>query len=531
MAVVPQKERATGRPLRSQTAEKKPSLKALIIGGKGISDRAPGILNALSPMNVDIHLVGVAHVRNAPGPEGLETPSRIPVVSNYRKFLREHPPDMVIVASRDRRLLREILTIVPAKTRIFDALALETFESLKKVTGQLGTAEKKLHTVEMVKQVLMAGTEVSTMVIDETFRVIDINNVILRRTRMPLKGCLGSPCHWVIHRNLEPCFRTGGVCPAKKVFRTGHPAHSVREDRREGMSSRYYTVSAYPLPEDEQGKKCVIMVWKDVTTGMAHVLDRQARDLQQNFSSILHQDRLTALGKLAAAAVHDINNPIQGILTFAKLMSEALEKNTITFEEVRRFKTYLDLIATESSRCGQILKSLLSFASLGTLEWSAVFLGPMLDEVLLLVGNRLELQGITLERVIPDSLPPVHGDRNQIKQVLLNLVLNAVEAMPGGGGITVSARMSTLPDNVRITLTDTGPGIPKELQPHVLEPFVTTKEFGKGVGLGLSVVYGIVTQHGGSLEVQSEEGRGSVFSVTLPAYRTKSPGNDDTAQI
>ena len=519
MAVVRQKKLPSGKAAASRRHAERPALNAVIIGGKGILDKAGSILDSLSPMNVDLRLTGVVCTRKQDLPEHAGMDARVPVVSHYRKFLREHPPDLVILATRDRRMHQDLLRIVPTKTRVLDSFALEAFQNLKRVSGQLGTTEKKLHTVEVMKQVLMAGSEVSTMVIDENFRVVDINNIILTKTKMSRKGCLGRACHWVVNRSMEPCHRLGGGCPALEVFQTGHSTHSVREERRDDGSTRYYTISAYPLPEDEKGRKSVLIVWKDVTTGLAQVLDRQARNLRQNFTHILHQDKMTALGKLAAAAVHDINNPIQGILTFAKLMKETLDTNKISPDQIQRFRTYLELIATESSRCGEILKSLLSFARLGTLQKTAVELDPLLDEILLLIGNRLELQSIAMKRVVAGKPPAVHGDRNQIKQVLLNLMLNAVEAMPEGGVITVAIQTIHNPDRVRITVSDTGTGIPKAVQPQVFEPFVTTKEIGKGVGLGLSVAYGIVAQHGGLLEMQSEEGRGATFVVTLPAYR------------
>ncbi|MBI5572674.1 MAG: PAS domain-containing protein [Desulfomonile tiedjei] len=528
MAVVRHVKLASGRPGARKRPAERTALNAVIIGGKGILDKASSILDSLSSMNVDLRLTGVVCMRKQDLPERVGTDVDVHLVSNYRKFVREHPPDLVILATRNRRLHQDLLRIVPTKTRILDSFALEALQNLKRVSGQLGTTEKKLHTVEVMKQVLMAGSEVSTMVIDENFRVVDINNIILTKTRMTRKGCLGRACHWVINRSMEPCFRMGGRCPATEVFETGRSTHSVKEERREDGSTRYYTISTYPLPEDEEGRKSVLIVWKDVTTGLARVLDRQARNMRQNFTHVLHQDKMTALGKLAAAAVHDINNPIQGILTFAKLMKEALDTNSISAEQIQRFRTYLELIATESSRCGEILKSLLSFARLGTLQKSAVELNPLLDEILLLIGNRLELQGIVLTRVMPDGVPAVHGDRNQIKQVLLNLMLNSVEAMPEGGVITVSVETGHNSDRVKVTVSDTGTGIPKAVQPQVFEPFVTTKEIGKGVGLGLSVAYGIVAQHGGMLEMQSEEGKGTKFVVTLPAYRMsrQEPGID-----
>src|SRR5208283_2809773 len=137
---------------------------------------------------------------------------------------------------------------------------------------------------------------------------------------------------------------------------------------------------------------------------MAPLLDRQAESIRKNFLHFLHQDKMVALGKLAAAAVHEINNPIQGILTFSKLMISTLNQETIPPEEVPKFRRYLELIASESSRCGQILRNLLSFARQGELEKDFFDIHELLEELFLLTGNRMELQGITLNRDVAADL-------------------------------------------------------------------------------------------------------------------------------
>jgi len=228
---------------------------------------------------------------------------------------------------------------------------------------------------------------------------------------------------------------------------------------------------------------------------------------------------MVALGKLAAAAVHEINNPIQGILVFAKMMRGALDGDSLSPDQIEKFRKYLDLIATESARCGQILRNLLSFSRQNGLEAAYFDLRAVLEEIFLLMGNRMELQNIGLEEKVPDELPPVFGDRNQIKQAILNLVLNAVEAMQDGGRLIVTAEIGPDEDQVTICVSDTGPGVPKKMRKSIFEPFITTKKDGKGVGLGLSVVYGVIAQHGGTIDVDSEEGKGSTFTIRLPVCK------------
>ncbi|MBI5248660.1 MAG: PAS domain-containing protein [Desulfomonile tiedjei] len=506
--------RSKKRPVKQSAKE---TLKALIIGDTLESRDIADILDSLTPLGFNLNLACVVRSdKKKPPPKTADKDLDFTVCHDYEAIIREQPPDVVILTSHDRKLHKRLLQILPSHTQIMDPFALEAFQALKQVSGQLGTAENRLRSVEMIKEVLMAGSGVSILVIDEDFKVLDINNAILSRTKMSKKGCIGRACHWVIHRRIEPCESIG--CPASQVLMTDRSTHVVREEKKNDDSSRYFTVSAYPLGEDERGKKCVLMVWKDVTRGFEPVLDRQARSMKHNFSHILHHDKMVALGKLAAAAVHDINNPIQGILTFAKLMRASLDTGSLSPDQIEKFRTYLDLIAIESSRCGDIMRSLLSFARLGTLEKSPVDLNSLLDEILLLIGNRMELQCITCRRELAKNLLPIWGDRNQVKQALLNLVLNSVEAMPNGGEITIEASLQTHSDHMQIQISDTGTGIPRSLQANIFEPFVTTKEFGKGTGLGLSVVYGIITQHGGTIELQRDEVHGTTFVVTLPVY-------------
>ncbi len=492
------------------------AVKALIVGGEESLDEWEHISESLSSIGLDPILLGIAVEGWPPDAAKSEIDGKIPVFDDYRKILKQHTPDLLIITSDDPRLRKRLLREVPPQTRIIDSFILGAFRTLRMVSGQLGTAQSKLQSVELVKEALMESAEISIMQVDEDFKVKEINNAFLKRTKLKRQDCLGRPCHWIIHRSIEPCYHLGHKCVLKDVLAKGQVTHTVREESREDGRSRYYTINWYPLKEDEHGKRGALIMWKDVTKSMDRVLDRQVRNIRENVSQIFHEDRMMALGKLAAAAVHEINNPIQGILTFSKLMSSSLDGDTITPEQLKKFRTYLELISSESARCGQILRALLSFARQSSFRKTGLDLANLLDEVILLIGNRMELQNITFEKRVDDNLPSIYCDRDQIKQALLNLVLNAVEAMPTGGLIRVVAGIHKRGKYVTIQVTDTGGGIPKEIQKTIFEPFVTTKEEGKGVGLGLSVVYGIVSQHGGTVEVNSEKGKGTTFTLNLP---------------
>jgi len=495
------------------------ALKVLIMGGEEALTKSEDILDSLKSMGFELAPVGVLRLDlDGLAGEG-ERGSGLEALGDYVQAIEQDPPDLLIVTSKDHLLRQTLVNLVPPQTRILGSFAVDVLQALKSVSGQLGTCRNRLQSVEVIKEVLMAGSEVSIMVVDEDYKVQEINRAILDRTGMSQEGCLGRGCHWVIHRQMQPCYLKGYKCEVREVLRTGRSTHAVREDVRKDGSKRYFTVSAYPLKEDESGRKSVIIVWKDVTKGMAPMLDRQADTIRRDFLHFVHQDKMVALGKLAAAAVHEINNPIQGILVFAKMMRGALDGDSLSLDEIEKFRKYLELIATESARCGQILRNLLSYSRQNGLEAAYFDLRAVLEEIFLLMGNRIELQNIGLEQRIPDELPPVFGDRNQIKQAILNLVLNAVEAMQDGGRLAVTAEIGPDEDQVTICVSDTGPGVPKKMQKSIFEPFITTKKDGKGVGLGLSVVYGVIAQHGGTIDVDSEQGKGSTFTIKLPSCK------------
>jgi two-component system, NtrC family, sensor kinase len=491
-------------------------LKVLVVGRPESDDHGSEILDSLLLMGYGCIIIGAFE-------NGLEELVRLrdekaaaSTLRLLRKVVQADPPDLMILNSEDP-ILRQCLTeMVPPHTKILDSFALTIIRTLKEVAGQLDATKNRLESVELIKEVLMSGPEVSLMVVDEDFNILEISDSLLKRTKMARPDAIDRPCHWIIRKFMEPCGLRGQPCMVEEVLRTGRSVHNVREEIRADNTKRYYTISAYPMKEDDRGKRNVLIVWKDVTRGMTPVLDRQAQNIRENFDHVLRRDKMVALGKLASAAVHEINNPIQGILTFAKLMRKSLDEGTLSPGEEEQFKTYLDLIATESTRCGKILRNLLSFARQGELKKTTVNLSSLFDEIHLLMGHRMELQGIRFKRELEDDLPPIYGDRDQIKQGVLNLLLNAVEALPNGGAIGLVARLGREGSHVIIEISDTGAGIPKEMQANIFEPFYTTKDDGKGVGLGLSVVYGIIAQHGGVIEVESEENEGTTFILTLP---------------
>ncbi len=246
---------------------------------------------------------------------------------------------------------------------------------------------------------------------------------------------------------------------------------------------------------------------------------REVRRLERELADqarILHQDKMMSLGRLAASVVHEINNPLSGILNYARLMSRLLQQGELSLERRQKFQRYLSVVETETSRCSQIVSNLLSFSRRSPAAFAAVNVAELLRRSILLSQHKLELSRIRLETRIASDLPAVEGDFNQLQQCVINLIFNAIDAMPQGGVLTLEARADDPPQTVSIGVQDTGPGIPTEHLPNIFEPFFTTKSEGHGLGLGLSTVYGIVERHHGTIEARNPAQGGALFVMTLP---------------
>jgi two-component system NtrC family sensor kinase len=248
-------------------------------------------------------------------------------------------------------------------------------------------------------------------------------------------------------------------------------------------------------------------------------LENQVRErtaaLEKAQERMLHTEKMSSLGRLAASIAHEINNPLAGILTYAKLLVRTLEQGTPDEAARQKLIRSLKLVEQETRRCTAIVRGLLDFARERPIESTEFDLNAAVAEALGLLRHQIELQNVTLE-VDSGTLPPVQADFGQIRQALLNILINGCDAMPGGGTLRVSTRAAG--GSVEVRIEDTGTGIPPENLKKVFDPFFTTKT--KGTGLGLSVVYGIVERHGGSLRLDSTVGKGTVMTLALPVAET-----------
>jgi two-component system NtrC family sensor kinase len=237
-------------------------------------------------------------------------------------------------------------------------------------------------------------------------------------------------------------------------------------------------------------------------------VEERTTQLRAMQGSLIQTEKLAAIGKLAAGVAHEINNPLTGILTNSSLMLQDLPT-----DDPRRDD--LQIVVDETLRCRKIVKGLLDFSRQTKPQKQVVDLNGVLQDVFDLVRNQASFRDIEIETELDYNLPPVMADRDQMRQVVLNIVLNAAEAMPNGGKIRASTSLAAKTNQVQICIQDTGSGIPDEIKNKLFEPFFTTKK--TGTGLGLAIAYGIMERHKGTISVDSAPGRGTTMTLRIPA--------------
>ena len=257
-------------------------------------------------------------------------------------------------------------------------------------------------------------------------------------------------------------------------------------------------------------------------TSWARTLEARVEDktneLKRAHERMLQVEKMASIGKMAAVVAHEINNPLSGILTYAKLLKKWVQRVEGDEGKRQEIRECLDLVESESRRCGELVKNLLMFSRTApmNLAWSDV--NQVVERCIRLVQHQLELGNVQLQLQlqVAENLPLLHCDPAQVEQVLLALVMNAIDAMPRGGNLLLRTRWLPQSRQIEVQVRDDGVGIPPDVLPRLFEPFLTTKETGKGVGLGLAISKTIVERHGGVIEVESQPGRGTTFYIFLP---------------
>ncbi len=242
---------------------------------------------------------------------------------------------------------------------------------------------------------------------------------------------------------------------------------------------------------------------------MASELKSREEALKQAQAALIQSEKMAAFGQLGAGIAHEVKNPLAGILGYAQLAMRKTEPSSPLFE-------HLQVIEKETKRCKTIIEHLLRFARQEKVEFEPTDINRVVEDAIAIVDHQLGIHQVKLDQELGSDLPQVSGSANQLQQVLMNLMINAQEAMEGKPGLVRVATRRLDPGHIEIRVSDTGPGIPEETRTKLFEPFFTTKAAGKGTGLGLSVTYGIVKDHRGEIRVESGLGKGATFIITFP---------------
>jgi len=347
---------------------------------------------------------------------------------------------------------------------------------------------------------------------------IDRNHQIVAWNRNRELGELGIPRGAVLGKNIF------GVLTRQKrelleaefarVFETGEIQRLEHATVTPTGEMKHWLISKIPMWIDRSGEVSHVIAIGEETT-----------ERVEAHRAVARAEKLAAIGRLAAGVVHEINNPLATISACAEALESRVNEGEFKESQgVDDLREYLGLIRSEAFRCKMITNGLLDFSRTRASEHVLVNLGDVIASAARLLSHQQRSDNVKFEIETPADLPLVSGDASQLQQAVIALATNAIDAMPDGGVLRIEGHRSD--STVLIAVIDNGVGIPQENITRIFEPFFTTKEIGKGTGLGLAVCYGILTEHGGSLDVQSTPGTGTTFTISLPVINSDGESQD-----
>jgi len=341
-------------------------------------------------------------------------------------------------------------------------------------------------------------------IIDTDYTVLMVNNAYERLFNKPSDECIGQKCYALLRNRREPC----GDCP---ILSEGK-ANSIDRALLISVGHERVSLSRHPVYDDNGDVAGVVEIGKIVTNQL-----RMERELQ-------HHSRLKIMGELATSIVHEIKNPLVGIGLMAASILERM-KNREVEEEMH---SDVESILHEVKRLERLLEDLMDFGKPKVFITKAEDIHEPINISLKLLRKKFISRGITIERMFDSTIPPIQIDTSKMQQVFLNIILNAIDAMPKGGSITIKTGIFLEEESqrrfARISIQDTGIGIKEEYLPRIFDPFYSQSP--RKTGLGLSIVTRILDLHDGFIDIRSQEGKGTTVLIYLPIDRPRDRGND-----
>lgn len=474
------------------------------------------MLDSIKPGRLRLKLMGLAPINKSITCLKYAGETGIPICDHYTELLSMESLDLILELSGDAAVLADLASRKPPSVGLLDRQASELFFDIAHQYEMVAKKESEISLATSFASALLEASPDGVMVVDRHYRIINCNDSDMITGGKGREAILGKYCFQALHGALNPCTGTQRICPTLETLRTKRTARAVHELTTKEGEIRICHVTIYPLFNQLGEIVQFVEVIRDITKDLSERIEQRAKAIKDDLERVVQEDRLASIGRLVASVCHEINNPISSIVTFNKLILSHIRENTLPPEGMPAFARYLDLSVKEALRCGNIVKNLLTFARQKTLEARHIDLVEVVNTITVLTSHQLEMAGVKYEIRLPKAPFIAWADHALIQQCLMNLIFNALESMSNGGKITITGGRLESEDKVWLTLADTGHGIDEQDLPRIFEPFFSTKKDGKGVGLGLSMVYGIIREHNGIIEVTSKQGQGTMFKIVLP---------------
>jgi len=503
---------------------------ALVGGGALCTEILERMAAAAAPEELEASIVAVADPD--PSSPGVLLARRLGLqtFADYHDLYDpRHRIGLIIILTSDPHVVEDIFATRPTRIRIL------TYPVFAIFWKAIGREERKLRERTREIETLVNGIQDFILVIAPDMSIVDANDSFLQKMGYPRDEVIGRKCYEVYSRGEESCGHLADGCPLEEVVHSKGQARQIKKRMMPDGTLRYYEINIHPIWEKNGKISKFIHISRDITQQrreeeeithrLEQMVEDRTRQLRETHEKLLHQDKMSSLGKLSASVVHEINNPIAGILNLVLLIKRIVAEQSLDPKTIEQFKAYLNLMETETRRTSRIVSNLLAFSRQPIMEIRHMDVNRMIEHTLLITANLLKIAGVRVDPQLDPHLPEIVGSEDQIQQIFINLLSNAAEAMEpkGGGVLRIETRHLSTDDTLRITFADTGVGILKEHMQNLFEPFFTTKKKSQGVGLGLSVVYGIIQEHGGSITVESTVGEGATFTIHLPVRPLSEP--------
>jgi len=415
------------------------------------------------------------------GELGIETTSDLEVLAGKEDL------DYILDLAGHRDALIGMLVRKGSRVPVLDLVASNLLYDVLNIQKELVKTRTFLKTV-------LDSIQEDILVISPQYEILRVNEPLLNKLKAPREDIVGRYCYEILHKEHAPGGPPEGICPVAEVIKTGKPHHTRHTHLDRNGKAIHHAVSAYPVMENGR-LSYIVEVSRDVT----HEIGTQ--------EMLLQQEKLSSVGKLAAGVAHEINNPLTAVLTNSMLLLEEQTEDDPMYEDLKG-------IADETLRCREIVRGLLEFARQEIPSKAEADLNRIVTSVVSLVRKQFSFKNITIVENLADNLPIVSLDRDQFQQVVVNILINAMEAIERDGEIRVETSHDEPNRTIKLKITDTGQGIPEDVRLKLFDPFFTTKD--TGTGLGLSISHGVIQRHGGHISFESQVGRGTTFTIVLP---------------